>query len=726
MSAPFRIGTPTAWQDLGSQTVPLATQPFVPVVERCDTYHGTDGTNSSAQWVTTAGRFGRTVHRVSNPGATQLQLRYANWVSVPAGSGGGEVANGNSITVRCSVEYPAGVYRIISGSTAYAAGTTYATGDQVTSSGAAYVSLADSNSGHTPSSNPTWWQSVTRYAVTFTGADANRVITVAAGVDVVSLPVALTTPLCDGTRVAVNTIMTTGNASNTIPPCDNIGAWDYAVNYTTTGAVPAPAADLVDIYPTTQTPMAVATGSTSAPGTALDPTWDAAANKLPRPVVITGNAPATRYTCIIGDSLVMAYLDGFVDGWQPGFAGRAYERQGAAYWRVSQGGDRMQWLQPSNAARRIALAQQAPTILCDLGANDIANSRTLAQLQADAQTCWTALAAGGARVFAFTVFPQSTSTNSWADVANQTARFPVGSVRDTYNGWLRAGASMTVDGQTVTIGQLGHPIAELLDVSSAFEAPTDPTKILTNGSANYATQDGAHPTAAANTIIATAMAPSVPRILAAASTLHASTHATGSTDPITPASIGAADTATLGGYLSPLDGAGALTDFLLYGDLYSSIPRWFATSAYPTARQTLVLILGQIPATAINGAKVCVTTAVASSTATVYPFWGASLSTMTRQTSLSISTAATGPASATYGSPLSLAAGYLAAVIVLSSSSCAVAAGPTPTAPSGFVNPTATVQGYITGSTTPGSTSSFATYPSLTGATSQKVWLAFS
>jgi hypothetical protein len=41
---------------------------------------------------------------------------------------------------------------------AYASGTTYAINTTVTSGGIYYVSLQDSNTGHTPASSPTWWQ----------------------------------------------------------------------------------------------------------------------------------------------------------------------------------------------------------------------------------------------------------------------------------------------------------------------------------------------------------------------------------------------------------------------------------------------------------------------------------------------------------------------------------------------------------------------------------------
>lgn len=41
--------------------------------------------------------------------------------------------------------------------TVYAGGTTYASGDYVTSAGATYTSLQSGNTGHTPASSPTWW-----------------------------------------------------------------------------------------------------------------------------------------------------------------------------------------------------------------------------------------------------------------------------------------------------------------------------------------------------------------------------------------------------------------------------------------------------------------------------------------------------------------------------------------------------------------------------------------
>ena len=49
------------------------------------------------------------------------------------------------------------------GASAYAAGTTYAAAAQVYDGLIAYVSLAGSNTGHTPASSPTWWTPISTY-----------------------------------------------------------------------------------------------------------------------------------------------------------------------------------------------------------------------------------------------------------------------------------------------------------------------------------------------------------------------------------------------------------------------------------------------------------------------------------------------------------------------------------------------------------------------------------
>src|ERR1700748_3765295 len=144
----------------GKRWVPVATRAIVP--------NENQGATDVGQPWTTAARYGRTMHRVVVGGAQAIRVEYANWANQngdsTAASGGTtsvgarpyEISNSNAVSYRASIEYPAGVWKFVSGSTAYASGTAYAIGDQVLSSSVAYVCI-QAGTGHTPASSPTFW-----------------------------------------------------------------------------------------------------------------------------------------------------------------------------------------------------------------------------------------------------------------------------------------------------------------------------------------------------------------------------------------------------------------------------------------------------------------------------------------------------------------------------------------------------------------------------------------
>jgi hypothetical protein len=113
---------------------------------------------------------------------------------------------------------------------AYAAGTTYAAGDLCTDAGAAYISLASSNTGHTPASSPTWWGALGGSSGPATGLDT-----------------ALPTPLT-GEYLATDTgVVYVGNGStiwtphagpHAIVPCSSDFADGSWVSATLSGAGP--------------------------------------------------------------------------------------------------------------------------------------------------------------------------------------------------------------------------------------------------------------------------------------------------------------------------------------------------------------------------------------------------------------------------------------------------------------------------------------------------------
>lgn len=632
-----------AWSKAG-----LLLGNYAPVASRALTPEGTDGTSATGNAVATYARTARTLHRVTGT-ASAIALEYPNWYTQP--NSPGEVANGNSVTIRASVEYPAGAWRQVSGSTTWNSGTAYAPLDQVVYNGQAYVALVTTTAGTAPTSAlGSQWQAVTRYSVTFTGADANRRVTIPAGQTVTSLPTELN--VVEGQYLAVTTTASSGSSSGTIP-MDYVGSGsqDFVISYASANPAVG-SADLVDKNVTTETSLPVGT-------------------RMPQPSAVLGlhrKEEKSRWVAFIGDSLIMAYGDTKVESHQKGFAVRAAEAEDIRYRRVHQGGDRMQFWTAGNAARRLPLVQGAYAILCDLGSNDISNSRTLAQLQSDAIATWTELGRKGAKVYQTTITPKTTSTDNWASLAGQTPEgglsgaWAAGGVRDQFNDWLRNGASYVVNGQTVTAGSTGHPLTAVVDITAAIEDPGDRTKWKTNGSANGFTVDGGHPNAAGYDLLATAFRPHLKRM-------------TTDVAKPTPASIGAADATTLGGFLPALTGPGGMASFFYRGYMAETIPHWYASSSKTWAANQVLLLLnyyggGQAIA---SGSFYVTTPGTSGATATVSVYLGSSPASMAKiGSNATVDVGSVGLKKFTIGAGTPSSQGFLAMLIT-----CTAATKPT-------------------------------------------------
>lgn len=432
--------------------------------------------------IQSACRVARTVHRVTTSGLTQVRLEYGNFYTQQQSPG--EVAGPNSVSYRAAVEYPAGIWRQVSGSTTWDPGTTYFAYDQVVYSGVTYVALGTTTAGHIPSSYVgVEWQVVTRYLVTWTGQDGNRRIAVAGGGTVASIPVTLTSPLAVGSLIAVSTEATTAATTQYIPPGDvaftSTPGWDFALDYTSPPAVGS-ATDPVDSGVTTQ--------ATLGNGTSI-----------PMPLAITGTPTKTGSTLLLGDSILLGNNDSYQDSYQPGWAVRALGGAGS-WWRSAKTGDQAAFFLSQDTIR-LGVAARETAAIVDYGTNDIRSGNSLSTVQTNLVAVWTALAQRGLAVWQATITPQTTSTDSWATVGNQTAAagFGPGSVWANLNAWLRSGAAWYIGGVQLTAGQPGHPLVGVLDVAVAV---TDPG----TGWAWVATwtTDGVHPTSAGHAAMATA------------------------------------------------------------------------------------------------------------------------------------------------------------------------------------------------------------------------------
>lgn len=144
------------------------------------------------------------------------------------------------------------------------------------------------------------------------------------------------------------------------------------------------------------------------------------------------------------------------------------------------------WL--AGSANQQALLRYATHLINALNYNDIwIGNKTLATCIANTTTVQNIGRALNKKVYNITIGPRTTSTDSWATVANQTIQnASINAIRLAYNAWVRGGGS----------GQDGY-----FDIADAEESARDSGKWKVNGSANFFTGDGIHESSAGNQAI---------------------------------------------------------------------------------------------------------------------------------------------------------------------------------------------------------------------------------
>lgn len=126
------------------------------------------------------------------------------------------------------------------------------------------------------------------------------------------------------------------------------------------------------------------------------------------------------------------------------------------------------------------LLELATDAIVMLGINDlVVNSVTATALKASLTSIFKLCASRGLRVWGCTLLPRTTSTDSWATMANQTVSDGPTGARIAVNDWIRAGA----DGLLT-----GH-----FDTADTVETARNSGLWITNGTANAYTVDGTHP-----------------------------------------------------------------------------------------------------------------------------------------------------------------------------------------------------------------------------------------
>jgi hypothetical protein len=134
-----------------------------------------------------------------------------------------------------------------------------------------------------------------------------------------------------------------------------------------------------------------------------------------------------------------------------------------AYICAATAGDRASFAK-TNYVKRLTLASYCSNIISGYGRNDIYNGSNLATTQAD-HLAFRALFASTKPFDITTVIPDTTSTDSFATVANQSTVPVREPVRTAYNAWVRAGG---ISGVRNT-----YDLASAIEVNSSGVLTTD-------------------------------------------------------------------------------------------------------------------------------------------------------------------------------------------------------------------------------------------------------------
>ena len=147
----------------------------------------------------------------------------------------------------------------------------------------------------------------------------------------------------------------------------------------------------------------------------------------------------------------------------------------------------------NNSAGRQAMYQYATHAITDHGGADINANTSPANVLVDQRVIWNALAAGGLqRVEQMLLTPHTSSTDSWATLANQTLLEDADKTTANNNIIANVGS----DGLDAYFDNHTGTIADAVE----------PGKWVVDGSANFSTDDGVHPGPTHHGLMATAFA----------------------------------------------------------------------------------------------------------------------------------------------------------------------------------------------------------------------------
>lgn len=171
------------------------------------------------------------------------------------------------------------------------------------------------------------------------------------------------------------------------------------------------------------------------------------------PAIVTGKRTGSAVV-VMGDSI--AYNSALGSSWgyiEKGLSGHY------GLINTSSPGDRLYWYLAGRRSFSQFADSDATTAVVEYCRNDLEDSRTVAQMQANLITLWTTRSSAGQRVIQTTITPHTTSTDSWATTANQTvSSTAIEARRVQLNDWVRAGAPI-LSGAAVAVGTVGALLA---------------------------------------------------------------------------------------------------------------------------------------------------------------------------------------------------------------------------------------------------------------------------
>lgn len=173
-----------------------------------------------------------------------------------------------------------------------------------------------------------------------------------------------------------------------------------------------------------------------------------------------------------------------------GFIARAMLTGQVPYTKIGSGGDKTSGFKTwANSYNRRLLVPGATHAVVYIGINGLRQGDTAASVIADLTIIYQWLADLGIEVWACTIGPRSTSTDSWATTVNQTPD-TYNANRVTVNEWIRTTPA---------------PLTGYFDVADTIESARNSGIWKVNGSAFYYTTDGLHPSTRGHELMAPAI-----------------------------------------------------------------------------------------------------------------------------------------------------------------------------------------------------------------------------